>query len=159
MQATNVARFSESMSELRFMCISQVLGTDMKKHFDISSRFQVRLLWLCNTFGCVTHLGVSHIWVCNTCHWGVQCAQDRQTSPSAVHDVNEVCWPSALRWCDRIQLKGHMHCPHCRRAVQHMHLAHAWVPCRIATHCAQQPSAVVFADANCILWQRLSIAT
>ena len=27
---------------IRACCISQVLGTDMKKHFDITSRFQVR---------------------------------------------------------------------------------------------------------------------
>ena len=44
MQMASVARFAESMGELRFMCISQVLGTDMKKHFDISSRFQVSVL-------------------------------------------------------------------------------------------------------------------
>ena len=54
MQATSTSRFAESMSELRFMCISQVLGTDMKKHFDISSRFQVGLLWLYNTSGCAS---------------------------------------------------------------------------------------------------------
>ena len=36
-----VMRLSEQMAEMRAMCISQVLGTDMKKHFDITSRFQV----------------------------------------------------------------------------------------------------------------------
>lgn len=36
-----VMRPSEEMVEVRAMCISQVLGTDMKKHFDITSRFQV----------------------------------------------------------------------------------------------------------------------
>ena len=41
-------RFVETSAEIRFMCISQVLGTDMKKHFDISSRFQVSPLWFCN---------------------------------------------------------------------------------------------------------------
>ena len=37
-------RLAEDQVEIRSMCISQVLGTDMKKHFDISSRFQVRPL-------------------------------------------------------------------------------------------------------------------
>ena len=32
---------SVGMTEARSMTISQVLGTDMKKHFDITSRFQV----------------------------------------------------------------------------------------------------------------------
>lgn len=30
-----------TMREIRSVCINQVLGTDMKKHFDIASRFQV----------------------------------------------------------------------------------------------------------------------
>ena len=30
-----------SMRRYRDVCINQVLGTDMKKHFDIISRFQV----------------------------------------------------------------------------------------------------------------------
>ena len=46
LQAISASRFAESMSDIRFMCISQVLGTDMKKHFDISSRFQVSILAL-----------------------------------------------------------------------------------------------------------------
>ena len=54
MQAANPARFAETMSEIRFMCISQVLGTDMKKHFDISSRFQVSPLWFCNSYDTAT---------------------------------------------------------------------------------------------------------
>ncbi|DBB04745.1 TPA: putative 3',5'-cyclic phosphodiesterase pde-3 [Trebouxia sp. C0006] len=33
-------RLLEDQVEIRSMCISQVLGTDMKKHFDITSRFQ-----------------------------------------------------------------------------------------------------------------------
>ncbi|KAL0032220.1 hypothetical protein WJX77_011595 [Trebouxia sp. C0004] len=33
-------RLLEDQAEIRSMCISQVLGTDMKKHFDITSRFQ-----------------------------------------------------------------------------------------------------------------------
>ncbi|KAL0019791.1 hypothetical protein WJX77_003107 [Trebouxia sp. C0004] len=33
-------RLQEDQVEIRSMCISQVLGTDMKKHFDITSRFQ-----------------------------------------------------------------------------------------------------------------------
>ncbi len=37
-------RLLEDQVEIRSMCISQVLGTDMKKHFDITSRFQVKLL-------------------------------------------------------------------------------------------------------------------
>ena len=32
---------SETIKEVRDCCINQVLGTDMKKHFDITSRFQV----------------------------------------------------------------------------------------------------------------------
>ena len=32
-----------TMREIRNVCIPQVLGTDMKKHFDIASRFQVGL--------------------------------------------------------------------------------------------------------------------
>lgn len=32
----------EHRASLRLLSISQVLGTDMKKHFDILSRFQVR---------------------------------------------------------------------------------------------------------------------
>ncbi len=32
---------SENMLVLRSTCINMVLGTDMKKHFDIVSRFQV----------------------------------------------------------------------------------------------------------------------
>lgn len=35
-------RLLEDQAEIRSMCISQVLGTDMKKHFDITSRFQVK---------------------------------------------------------------------------------------------------------------------
>ena len=31
------------MAGFRVMCINQILGTDMKKHFDITSRFQVIL--------------------------------------------------------------------------------------------------------------------
>ena len=34
----------EVIRHVRGVCISQVLGTDMKKHFDILSRFQVSLL-------------------------------------------------------------------------------------------------------------------
>jgi len=37
-------RLAEDQVEIRSMCISQVLGTDMKKHFDITSRFQVKPL-------------------------------------------------------------------------------------------------------------------
>lgn len=37
-------RLLEDQVEIRSMCISQVLGTDMKKHFDITSRFQVKPL-------------------------------------------------------------------------------------------------------------------
>ncbi len=32
---------SETIMQVRNCCINQVLGTDMKKHFDITSRFQV----------------------------------------------------------------------------------------------------------------------
>ena len=32
---------AEARSQLRATTVSQVLGTDMKKHFDITSRFQV----------------------------------------------------------------------------------------------------------------------
>ena len=32
---------AKTMREIRSVCINQVLGTDMKKHFDIASRFQV----------------------------------------------------------------------------------------------------------------------
>ena len=32
---------SEALAHVRSVCINQVLGTDMKKHFDITSRFQV----------------------------------------------------------------------------------------------------------------------
>ena len=34
---------SETNVHVRTVCINQVLGTDMKKHFDITSRFQARL--------------------------------------------------------------------------------------------------------------------
>ena len=34
----------EVIRHVRGVCVSQVLGTDMKKHFDILSRFQVSLL-------------------------------------------------------------------------------------------------------------------
>jgi len=32
---------SETIAHVRSVCVNQVLGTDMKKHFDITSRFQV----------------------------------------------------------------------------------------------------------------------
>ena len=32
---------SETLLHVRSVCINQILGTDMKKHFDITSRFQV----------------------------------------------------------------------------------------------------------------------
>ena len=32
---------SETIKQVRDCCINQVLGTDMKKHFGITSRFQV----------------------------------------------------------------------------------------------------------------------
>jgi hypothetical protein len=32
---------SETVAHARSFCVNQVLGTDMKKHFDITSRFQV----------------------------------------------------------------------------------------------------------------------
>lgn len=32
---------SDTIFQVRNCCIQQVLGTDMKKHFDIMSRFQV----------------------------------------------------------------------------------------------------------------------
>ena len=35
------AASNEAQSQLRTTTVSQVLGTDMKKHFDITSRFQV----------------------------------------------------------------------------------------------------------------------
>ena len=35
---------SEAYAQLRVVSVNQVLGTDMKKHFDITSRFQVGLL-------------------------------------------------------------------------------------------------------------------
>ena len=34
----------ETIMQVRICCINQVLGTDMKKHFDITSRFQASLL-------------------------------------------------------------------------------------------------------------------
>ena len=34
----------ENTSQLRSVSANQVLGTDMKKHFDITSRFQVTSL-------------------------------------------------------------------------------------------------------------------
>ncbi len=42
----NVVR-SDNMLVLRSTCINMVLGTDMKKHFDIVSRFQVRISPAC----------------------------------------------------------------------------------------------------------------
>lgn len=40
---------SEDVVQSRKMSITMVLGTDMKKHFDIVSRFQVSFwLWCCN---------------------------------------------------------------------------------------------------------------
>ncbi len=38
---------SDNMLVLRSTCINMVLGTDMKKHFDIVSRFQVHILPAC----------------------------------------------------------------------------------------------------------------
>jgi hypothetical protein len=35
---------TETLAQLRMVSVNQVLGTDMKKHFDITSRFQVGLL-------------------------------------------------------------------------------------------------------------------
>ena len=35
---------AEDIAQLRIVAVNQVLGTDMKKHFDITSRFQVGLL-------------------------------------------------------------------------------------------------------------------
>ena len=35
---------SDELTQLRSTCINMVLGTDMKKHFDIMSRFQVNML-------------------------------------------------------------------------------------------------------------------
>ena len=35
---------SDELTQLRSTCINMVLGTDMKKHFDIMSRFQVSML-------------------------------------------------------------------------------------------------------------------
>ncbi len=32
---------SDTIKQVRECCINQVMGTDMKKHFDITSRFQV----------------------------------------------------------------------------------------------------------------------
>lgn len=43
----------EVIKHARGVCVSQVLGTDMKKHFDILSRFQVMLTNLVLTHGCV----------------------------------------------------------------------------------------------------------
>lgn len=40
MQATGD---SDAECQMRSTAVSQVLGTDMKKHFDITSRFQVRV--------------------------------------------------------------------------------------------------------------------
>ena len=38
---------SDNMLVLRSTCINMVLGTDMKKHFDIVSRFQVHIQPAC----------------------------------------------------------------------------------------------------------------
>ena len=37
------AHKGETIMQVRVCCINQVLGTDMKKHFDITSRFQASL--------------------------------------------------------------------------------------------------------------------
>ena len=53
---------SETSAYARAMCISQVLGTDMKKHFDITSRFQVEQRMnhvSCSYYACICLTRVS----------------------------------------------------------------------------------------------------
>lgn len=60
---------SEDVVQSRKMSITMVLGTDMKKHFDIVSRFQVSLLLLHVTVAlgmCMLHILTScWLWCCN----------------------------------------------------------------------------------------------
>ena len=43
MQLTSNGIPTDKYMQLRLVSVNQVLGTDMKKHFDITSRFQVSL--------------------------------------------------------------------------------------------------------------------
>lgn len=53
---------SETITHVRAVCINQVLGTDMKKHFDITSRFQAGFVF---QLACSTSLTATRFPCCH----------------------------------------------------------------------------------------------